>query len=214
MKTTDKATAYILVKADTNSEWDFCDFAIIHITADWKKEQAKRLEAIKPFEEDYTLLSMNYYDTAVDFYRIGDVDHPDIEELLAGKEWVFVELAEDEHKNLAVPDQSLDCYRLAVHRSGTATYKAYGKHTGEEFWTEDFDLKILCNPITAETEIEKLCMKRFKHFTNIQLIERVNSLPDFGWDDEGVELQRRRRVSNGAFDYEIRGNIMVILKDA
>ncbi len=53
MKTTDKATAYLLVKANTNSEWDSCEFAIVHITDEWKREQAKRLEAVKPFAEDY-----------------------------------------------------------------------------------------------------------------------------------------------------------------
>ncbi|WP_160370499.1 hypothetical protein [Sphingobacterium humi] len=64
-----------------------------------------------------------------------------------------------------------------------------------------------------ETEIEKLCKERFKHLTNAQLVARVNSLPDFGWDDEGVELQRRHKVSNGAFDYAFNYNTMVILKD-
>lgn len=65
----------------------------------------------------------------------------------------------------------------------------------------------------SETDIEKFCRERFKHLTNAQLVTRVNGLPDFGWDDEGVELQRRHRVSNGSFDYEFRGNTMVILKD-
>lgn len=67
--------------------------------------------------------------------------------------------------------------------------------------------------ISEATELERFCRKRFQHLTNEQLVARINILPDFGWDDEGVELQRRHRVSNGAFDYEMRGNTIVILKD-
>jgi hypothetical protein len=63
------------------------------------------------------------------------------------------------------------------------------------------------------TESEGYAKEEFKHYSNKALVARVNSLPDFKWDDEGTELKRRWRVSNGTFDYEIRGNTMVILKD-
>jgi hypothetical protein len=63
------------------------------------------------------------------------------------------------------------------------------------------------------TESEAYAKEEFKHYSNEALVARANSLPDFKWDDEGVELRRRWRVSNGTFDYEIRGNTMVILKD-
>jgi hypothetical protein len=43
---------------------------------------------------------MNYYDTAVDFYSTGEDDNPNIEEMLNGKEWVFVELDEQSRKRL------------------------------------------------------------------------------------------------------------------
>ncbi|SJN50487.1 hypothetical protein [Sphingobacterium sp. JB170] len=213
MKLSDKATAHILVKDTTNSEWDNCGFAIVHLSEEWKKEQQKRLEMVKPFAEDYNFQSLNYYDTAVEFYRTDESDQPDIDELLTDKEWAFVEFGTEEQEAFAVPENRLDCYRLVVYRNGNAIYKAYGKHTSEEFWTEEFDLNTLCNPIAEETELEKFCRERFKHLSNAQLVARVNSLPDFGWDDEGVELQRRRRISNGAFDYAFKGNTMVVLKD-
>lgn len=140
MESTTNNTGYVLIKARTNSEWDTCEFAIVHITEDWKKEQAKRLEAVQPFAGDYSFQSLNYYDTAVDFYKAGADDHPDIEALLEGKEWAFVALLEGEQENLAIPENRLDCYRLVVYGSGNAVYKAYGKHTSEEFWTEEFSL--------------------------------------------------------------------------
>jgi|GEM_PF-349076 hypothetical protein len=63
------------------------------------------------------------------------------------------------------------------------------------------------------TEAEEYAKEEFRNYSNKALVARVNSLPDFKWDDDGTELQRRWRVSNGSFDYEIKGNTMVILKD-
>jgi DNA-binding Lrp family transcriptional regulator len=56
-------------------------------------------------------------------------------------------------------------------------------------------------------------MNMFKGYSNQALIQRANSLPDFKWDDEGVELRRRSLLSNGAFIYTMRGNSLIILKD-
>lgn len=143
MKLSDKPTAHLLLKAGTNSEWDNCSFAIVHITEDWKKEQQKRLEMVKPFAEDYFLQSLNYYDTAVDFYTADEDDNPDLYKWLENKPMVFVEVDKDELETLSVPENRLDCYRLVMYKTGTAMYKAYGKHTSEEFWTEEFPLTSL-----------------------------------------------------------------------
>lgn len=53
MKVSDKPTGRILVRANSNSEWDSCEFAIVSISEKWKEEQLQRLEIIKPFAEDY-----------------------------------------------------------------------------------------------------------------------------------------------------------------
>lgn len=140
MKLSDKPTAYILLRAGTNSEWDNCDFAIVHITENWKTEQQKRLKAVEPFEDDYYFQSMNYYDTAVDFYTVDDEDNPDLEKWLGEKPMVFVEVDKDELETLSVPENRLDCYRLVLYKTGTAMYKAYSKHTSEEFYTEEFSI--------------------------------------------------------------------------
>jgi hypothetical protein len=67
--------------------------------------------------------------------------------------------------------------------------------------------------LLLESDLEKAVKERFKNLSNRALIKRANALPDFKWDDEGVELQRRHRVSNGRFDYTMRGNSLVILYD-
>ena len=140
MKLSDKTTAHILVKANTNSEWDNCEFAIIHLSEEWKKEQVKRLALVKPLEGNHYFCSMNYYDTAVDFYRTGGGDGANSEGLRDGREWVCVELDEQGQETFTVPENRLDCYRLVLRANGTGYYTAYGKHTSEEFWTEEFSL--------------------------------------------------------------------------
>ena len=138
MKRSDKATPYLLIRAQSNSEWDNCEFAIVHLSEEWQKEQAKRLEAVKPFAGDYTFSSVSYHDAAVDFYCTGGDDQPETETLLAGKTWAFVELDEGEADTFSIPENRMDCYMLVLHSDGMACYKAYGKNTGEEFWTEEF----------------------------------------------------------------------------
>ena len=108
MKISDKPTAHILVKADTNSEWDYCEFAIIHLSEEWKAEQAKRLALVTPLKGNYHFQSMNFYDTAVDFYRTAEDDQPEIEKILEDKIWAFVVLGEGEQETFSIPENRLD----------------------------------------------------------------------------------------------------------
>lgn len=61
-----------------------------------------------------------------------------------------------------------------------------------------------------ETNLEQYCKKEFRHLSNQQLVERINSLPDFGWDDEGEELTRRIK-ENPTLKVEMKGNTLIIL---
>ena len=140
MKISDKPTDRILVKASTNSEWDNCEFAIIHLSKQWKKTQAERLEWVMPLRDKPQLCSLTFRDTAVDFYVVDEENPLDIEQLLNGKEWVFVELDEQEQETFSSTENKLDCYRLIIQPNGIGYYRAYGKHTNEEFWTEEFSL--------------------------------------------------------------------------
>lgn len=149
MKQSDKATGYILVKAGTNSEWDNCRFAIISLSEQWKKEQAQRLELLRPFADDYNFRSLNYYDAAVEFYGSGGNNQQVIDELLKGREWVFVEFEGGEQEEFILPENRIDCYRLVLSANGTGYYSAYGKHTGEEFWAEVFSIAEIVKKLSA-----------------------------------------------------------------
>jgi hypothetical protein len=53
--------------------------------------------------------------------------------------------------------------------------------------------------------------RTLRRMSNQQLIDRVNQAPDFGWDDECVELCRRRKEKG--LRWEIQGNTAIILAD-
>ena len=68
-------------------------------------------------------------------------------------------------------------------------------------------------PIPKMETLDEAVKKKFKHLSNQQLVDRANNAPDFGWDDEEVELNRRRKESNGKFDIKMQGNTNVILNN-
>lgn len=136
MKISEIPTEHIMVNAKTNSEWDWCDFAIIHISQEWKKEQRKRLDNIKPFSDDYLLLSMMYYDESITFFKDDSEICPDSAELLDERQWAYIEIDENTIEKLSVPENRISAHSLHVFKSNCVIYQAFGKHTGEEFWTD------------------------------------------------------------------------------
>jgi len=136
MKRSNQPTAYLLVKANTNSYWDSCDYAIVHITQQWKEQLQERIKFLSPLQGDYDFQSMRYYDCSADFYRIGEDGQSVAKQLPKGRSWAFVELDENEQEAFIPPENHLDSYAIVLCADGTGYYSAYGKHTGEEFWTE------------------------------------------------------------------------------
>lgn len=64
-----------------------------------------------------------------------------------------------------------------------------------------------------ESDLDKTIKAKFKHLSNQKLIDRANAAPDFKWDDEAYEIERRMKVSEGKFKVEMQGNKLVIIKD-
>jgi len=149
MKRSDQPTEYIFIKAYTNSEWDYCDFAIIRITEQWRTVMRKRLNLLEPFKYDNSFYSHHYWDSPEGFYtNIVDEEDTDITDLILkeDEEWAFVTLAENELNTFPVPENRLDTHQLVLTKFGSARFKAYGKHSGEEFYTEDFGIEEFVNP--------------------------------------------------------------------
>lgn len=73
--------------------------------------------------------------------------------------------------------------------------------------------KALIERQIREYQTEQEIKNKFRHLSNRELVTRINGLPDFKWDDEGYELSRRIKASNGKFEAKMIGNNIAILKD-
>lgn len=116
MKKASNITEYILVKADTNSEWDNCHFALIHCSNEWRERMRQRLKVVQSIENEIGFTSLNFYDTSVDFYCADEKMQTEINQMLGEKNWTFVELEEDEQETFLLPENRLATYRLSLYR--------------------------------------------------------------------------------------------------
>jgi hypothetical protein len=144
MELSSKPTKRILVKANCQSEWDCCDFAIITCDDYWKKEFKKKLEAIETFNAPDSFISFRFRDYSVEFYQSKEEET----EILSGeKEWGFVTLDEGEENSFDKPETYLDPGLLILYKDGSGFYKAHGKYTNEEFYTDIIPLKAIVENI-------------------------------------------------------------------
>ena len=156
MKKAFNITDYILVKADTDSDWDNCHFAIIHCTKEWRETMTQRLKAVQSVENEPGFISLNFYDTSVDFYCADENTQSHIDQILGRKDWSFVELDENEQETFLTPESYLNNYKLSFYQHGTAIYSAHGKHSGDEFFTSDFSIKSVLNYHQSTIAIKRL----------------------------------------------------------
>lgn len=143
MKVAETSTEFILLKAYTNSDWDTCEFAIVKISETWKKEWQKRLKLVEFIDDMPYFVSVLFQEYNVNFYAINEDDTPYIDTLLGNKNWQFVALEENETYKFNTPTSTLNLYQMVVCKAGYAYFQAFGKHTGEEFYTDDFNLNEL-----------------------------------------------------------------------
>ena len=143
MKKSATPTDYIFILANTASEWDSCDFAIIRLTDEWRREMRKRLALIQPFIADDTFYSHHYWDFPQGFYvhDYEDEEETTLHLLNEGEDWAYILTDEAELAILRTPESRLDTYQLSITKSGTAGFSALGKHSGEEYWTSHFGVE-------------------------------------------------------------------------
>ncbi|HCO68752.1 MAG TPA: hypothetical protein DIT04_13485 [Dysgonomonas sp.] len=140
MKISSIPTKHILVKANCQSEWDNCDFALITCDDYWKKEFKKKLEAIGSFHAPDSFLSFKFLDCSVEFYQSTEEE---TETLPEGKDWEFVNLEDGEEDLFAKPENQLDSGLLILYKNGSGFYQTYGKYSGEEYYTYEIPFKVI-----------------------------------------------------------------------
>lgn len=142
MKRAEQATEYIFLRVYTNSEWDYCEFSLVQISSEWCKIMEERIRAIESFKDDLSLYCHTYLEEPVGFFETpDDLDYSYAETILnKGEAWTFVSLDKDEIETFLYPESSLGACELVLLKDGSAHFSVLGKHTGEEFWTDSFDI--------------------------------------------------------------------------
>lgn len=123
----------LFVNVTTNSEWDCADVAKIEIT-DQTLENIK--EAVDMLNNS-NAASVSYYSLFIagtdEQCAMQEIDEP----------YFFEEEAND--INIERSEQALDTHMMTITKHGGVMWSAYGKHTGEEFWTESVPVDFLTN---------------------------------------------------------------------
>lgn len=143
MKRSRKTTEHILIKANTSSDWDRVEFAIIYSTAPWKALIQTRLQAIGQFKADNDFNYHSFWDASINFYNSPDQRALAKSVLTPYEDWGYVTLAPDEELKFQHPENQLEACQLLIRANGIAHFKAYSKHTDEVYWIEEFDLSKL-----------------------------------------------------------------------
>jgi hypothetical protein len=153
MKHSKTPTDHIVIRATTNSEWDTCDFVLVSITDGFLQRLQQRQSLVETLPKDSSFYSMSYWE-CVDKWCVHTGDDYEFESMLQeSKEgWCFVELEEGEEEELFLVEQRVDTQTIDIDKT-FFKFKGYGKHTSEEFWTEDVNTKEFLNRVNVLKEV-------------------------------------------------------------
>lgn len=140
---------YILIKAVSAGEPDDCDFAIIHITEQWKGLQQRRLEIVSLLSGEPNFFYLSYWSSPEGFYKNGEDEAQWSSSLLQGDSWCFIEYSQNKSENLETPENVEALCQIHIYADGRTNYIAYSKNETGEFITDDFKIADLLKTITV-----------------------------------------------------------------
>lgn len=134
---------YIIVKAFTDSDWDTCDYALIKIDGNTIGRIQEQQKAIGNLMKDSrgimnSFCKMCFYTSIVDFYCF-DEEVITEDETNLEKPYI-IDLSEEQLQKLIVPEARLELYKYELYSYNSLRFTAYGKYSGDEFYTDDFDM--------------------------------------------------------------------------
>ena len=144
MKRLRRRTPYIILKAETNSQWDHVGFAIIASDLFTDKHMLSRVERLRSLRLDPLFSSICYDELPYGFWaHAGPKDEWVETFLMSNLNWSYVQMEEEEMNRFEPPENRLCYHQLILTSSEDFYFKAEGKHTGESFWTVSLPIKIL-----------------------------------------------------------------------
>ena len=145
MKLSKERTGYILIPAQVSSEWDFCNYCLVSfddkILERWRN-YSRALEQLREniaYPTEIHRLSIREHSMFLNLDEDNE-EYTEIIEELKELPFVHVALEEGEEDKLQVPEQRIDCLQANFYTGGRMSFIGYGKHTSEEFWTDDVEI--------------------------------------------------------------------------
>jgi hypothetical protein len=142
MKLTNERTYNILIKASVCSEWDSCNAALIENVLEQTVERWKEYDKIATDTKtnsrwnDFSHLAI--YEDCTFLMERNDVTAGIPED----RSWSYVEDVTEEDLEQK-PEQRVAYGIMKFFGNGEVCFVAYGKHTGEEFFTEHLNINNL-----------------------------------------------------------------------
>ena len=154
MKISQKPTEYILVRATVQSEWDSCNSCLVCVRDSYLKRYRQWNDKATQQESADSNFLYSCYTEDSEFLYLKNTD-PEwntienlADEIPDNKHWMFVEV-EDKDEELGVPQQKIQSHMVKMYGKSDMCFVAYGKNTGEEFFTETISLADIINAINS-----------------------------------------------------------------
>jgi len=129
-------TDTILVGATVCSDWDHCNCAVVYIDDDildrWRKWDIKATELRNVEGSGFLFLAIT--EDAIFL----DSGNGEIEDILRKQNWVYIILEDGDLEEL--PEQKYNCHEMKYYGNGEVCWVAYGKNTGDEFYTDTINI--------------------------------------------------------------------------
>ena len=146
MKLTNEKTDSIIIKADNCSEWDYCNTVLVQdinteTLETWKKYDKIATDLKSTTVREFESLNIWEWSTFLNL----DKDKREYEEYMKwGKLWwSYVTDVTEEEIEEQKPEQIVDCLQLRFYGNGEVCFLGYGKHTGEEFYSQSININEL-----------------------------------------------------------------------
>lgn len=150
MRISETPTNTIAIAARTGSEWDSVNFVLLHLTEQSIQDMKERIETLNLVKGSRNFANIRYWEDTDGWFIHGEEEIEGLVEALQEKEWVYLEITDEEEGGFGKPAQLIDSVTLKINTDNSMCFVGYGKYTSEEFWTSDVPMKRLIKDFEQE----------------------------------------------------------------
>lgn len=146
MKLSKERTGYIIIPAVSNSEWDTCTHVLVTYNEQTLKRWQEYADALQGIVSNSKYPHEIYCITIWEAFTFLNLDEEEYEEIydeIKESGFAYVDLKSGELDYIDMPEQAIDTMQLKIDTGAELCFLGYGKHTGEEFWSNKIPLNNL-----------------------------------------------------------------------